>query len=127
MIKTGLLCLAALSLLFPAFLFSSVNAKARLSEEQAVKVLLSAIQKETPHDSHPDMSCLSVSTGESGRDHFDFSVQENYGGTCPGNPNASPRTDRFRVDRSTKKVEWYDPAGGHPRAFKSFLKSRSNK
>jgi hypothetical protein len=127
MIKTGLLCLAAVSLLFPAFLFSTVNAKARLSEEQALKVLVSAIQKDAPPGSHTDASCLSISPGESGRDHFDFSVQENYGGTCPGNPNASPRTDRFRVDRSTKKVEWYDPAGGHPRALKAFLNSRSHK
>ena len=120
MLKNGLLFLVILFLLVPLFFLSSVNAKARLNQEQALKVLISTIQKEKLYGNDPNMSCLSISSGESGKDHFDFSVRENHGGNCPGNPNASPVSDRFRVERSTRKVQWYDQTEDRPLSSSSF-------
>ena len=127
MIKAGVLSLFVLLLLVPVFFFSNVNAKAKLNEEQALKVLHTAIEKDNLYGSRANMSCLTVFTEERGKDYFDFSVHENHGGNCPGNPNASPVTDRFRVDRSTKRIQWYDPVDDHPVSLKSFLKSRSKR
>ena len=125
--KNGPLFIVILFLLIPVFLLSNVSAKARLSEEQALKVLVTTIQKEKLYGKDPNMSCLSILSGESGKDHFDFSVRENHGGNCPGNPNASPVADRFRVDRSSRKVQWYSPAEDRPLPLRTFLKSRSKR
>jgi hypothetical protein len=127
MMKNGLLFLVVLVLLIPLFFLSSVSAKARLTEEQALKVLISTIEKEKLYGNDPNMSCLSISPGESGKDHFDFSVHENHGGKCPGNPNASPGVDRFRVERSTRKVQWYDPGEDRLLSLRAFTKSKSKR
>ncbi len=127
MIRAGLLSFVVLLLLVPVFFFSNVSAKARLNEEQALKVLLYTIEKETLYGARVDMSCFTVFTEEREKDHFDFSVQENHGGNCPGNPNASPMVDRFRVDRGNKKVQWYSPTEGRPLSIKSFLRSKSRR
>jgi len=123
--KTGLLCVAIVFLLVPVLIFSNVNAKARLSEEQALNILLEAIEKDKLYGSKPNMSCFTIFTDEQDKDHFDFSVHKNRGSNCPGNPNESPIIDRFRVDRSSRKVQWYHPSDGRPLALKAFLKSKS--
>jgi hypothetical protein len=125
MMKTGLLCIAIVFLLVPVFIFSNVNAKAKLSEEQALNVLLAAIEKDNLYGAKPNMSCFTIFSEEQGKDHFDFSVHKNRGSNCPGNPNDSSIMDRFRVDRSSRKIQWYNPADGRPLALKAFLKSRS--
>ncbi len=127
MIKAGVLSFVVLLLLVPVFFFSNVNAKAKLNEEQALKVLLAAIEKDRLYGAHANMSCLTVFAEEREKEYFDFSVHENHGGNCPGNPNASPVVDRFRVDRSTRRIQWYDPADDRPVGLKSFLKSRSKR
>jgi hypothetical protein len=127
MMRAGLLSFVVLLLLIPVFFFSNVNAKARLNEDQALKVMLSAIQKDGLYGSDPNMSCFTVFTEEREKDHFDFSVHKNRGGNCPGSPNGPPAVDRFRIDRSTKKIQWYNPTEGRAVNIKSFLKSRSNK
>jgi hypothetical protein len=127
MMKNGLFFLIILFLLVPMLFLSNVSAKARLNEEQALKALVSAIQKERLYGKDPNMSCLSISSEESGKDHFTFSVRESHGGNCPGNPNSSPVSDRFRVDRTTRKVQWYNPAEDRPLSLRAFLKSKSKR
>jgi hypothetical protein len=127
MIKAGVLSLVALLLLLPVFFFSNVNAKGKLSEEQALKVLLSTIEEDDLYGPRTDMSCLTVFAQERDKDYFDFSVQENHGNNCPGNPNASPVIDRFRVDRSTRKIQWYDPSKDRLVGLKNFRKSKPKK
>jgi hypothetical protein len=125
--KNALLFLMVLFLLTPILFLSNVSAKARLTEEQALKVLISTIQKEKLYGNDLNMSCLSIFPGESGKDHFDFSVHENHGGNCPGNPNAPPVADRFRVERSSRKVQWYGPGEDRPLSLRAFTKSRSKR
>ena len=121
MMKTAMLSLIAILLLVPFFFFSHVSAKAKLNEDQAMKVLLSSIEEDGLYGSNPDMSCLSIFAEERNRDYYDFSVRKNRGGKCPGDPNASPTVDRFRVDRSSKKIEWHDEKD-RLRALKVFQK-----
>jgi hypothetical protein len=125
MMKTGLLCIAIVFLLVPVFIFSNVNARARINEEQALNALLTAIEKDNLYGAKPNMSCFTIFTEEEGKDHFDFSVHKNRGSNCTGNPHESPMVDRFRVDRSSRKIQWYHPTDGRPLALKAFLKSRS--
>lgn len=123
MIKTGMLSLIVLLLLFPFFFFSHVSAKAGLTEDQALKILLSSIEKDRLYGNHPT-SCLAFFPDERGKDYYEFRVRENHGGRCPGSPNTPSTIDRFRIDRSTKKIQWYDKQD-HLRTVKAFKKSRS--
>jgi hypothetical protein len=123
MIKTAMLSLIVILLLFPFFVSSHVSTKARLNEDQALKTLLSSIEKDRLYGSYPT-SCLSVLAGEKEKGYYEFRVYKNHGGGCPGNPNVSPKIDRFTVDRSTKKVQWQDEKG-ELRTIEAFKKSRS--
>jgi hypothetical protein len=124
MIKTAMLSLIVLLLLVPFLFFSHVSAKAKLSEDQALKVLLSSIEDDALYGINPDMSCLSVFAEERDKEYFDFSVRQSRGGKCPGDGNASPKIDRFRVDRSTKKIQWYDNQD-RLRGLKAFKKVKA--
>ena len=124
MIKTAMLSLIVLLLLVPFFVFSHVSAKAKLSEDQALKVLLSSIEEDGLYGSNPDMSCFSVFAEERSKDYYDFSVHKNRGGRCSGDPNRSPTVDRFRVDRSTKTIQWYDEKD-RLRTVKAFKKANT--
>jgi hypothetical protein len=121
--KTAMLCLIVLVLLIPFLFLSHVSAKARLNEDQALKVLLSSMKEEGLYGSMLDTSCFSIFAEERDKDYFDFTVHENRGGNCPGSVNASPTVQRFRVDRSTKRVQWVDGAD-RLRPLKAFKKSR---
>jgi hypothetical protein len=89
---------------------AAVDGRTKLTDDEAQKLLLSRIQKDKIYGS-ADSSCLTVFSEGSGSDHVDFSVHLNKGDRCPGNPNASPTVDRFRVYRLTRTIEM-NGAGG---------------
>jgi len=66
-------------------------------------------------------------TEEKAEDYFDFAIHEKHGGGCPGDSNTSPVVDRFRVNRLTKKIQWYEPAQGELRPYGAVLKARRGK
>ena len=83
---------------------TAAEGKTRLSDDEARKLLMSRILKERIYGD-TDIACLTVFTEKSGSGHVDFSVHLTQGGRCPGNPNASPVVDSFRVDRTTRSIE----------------------
>lgn len=70
---------------------------------------------------------LSFFTEERTKEYFAFEIHEKHGGKCPGDPNTAPIVDRFRVNRSTKIIQWYDPAEDEFVPYKAVLKARLNK
>lgn len=54
------------------------------------------------------MKCLSFVTVDSNTSFFDFIVYEKYGAGCPSASNSSLIFERFRINRSTLKVEQLD-------------------
>jgi len=102
-------------------------AKERLTEEQALNVLVSKIEKDKLYSGWTSLSCLSFITEDNAIDHFDFGIHEKHGGKCPGDPSTSPIVDRYRVDRTTKKIYWFDWSSGDFVAYQEVLKVRKKK
>ncbi len=96
----------------------------QLTEDQALTVLITQIKKDKLYDSWTTMSCLQFFTEEKTKQYFDFAIHEKHDGKCPGDPDTWPIVDRFRVDRSTRKIQWFEPAEGELHPYKDVLKVR---
>jgi hypothetical protein len=120
--KSGLLFLA-LTLL----IVGTAGAKNLLNEQQAFGALVKQIQKDKLYDSWTSLSCLSFLAEESTNTFIDFAIREKHDGKCPGDPATSPVVDRFRVNRITGKIQWFDPIDGGYKPYKAVLKVRLKK
>jgi hypothetical protein len=111
MIRKTMVCLC---FCFVSMLLCAVNleAKVKLTEEEAQKILLSAIEKDKRYGAQMSQSCLTIFPEGTGTQHYEFSVHVNQGGNCPGNPNASPLIEYFQVNRTTGKVVVKNPHSG---------------
>jgi hypothetical protein len=117
---------AFLSLLF-VFSYSNVLAGNQLTEQQAQDILMERIQKDKPYSSWTTLSCLQFLLEEKTKDYFDFAIREKHSEKCPGDPNTSPIVDRFRVNRLTKKIQWYEPVEGDFLPYNTVLKVKLQK
>jgi hypothetical protein len=126
--RKGLLSFMLFVLMVTVFSYSNVLAGKKLTERQALDILAARILKDKLYDSWaPNLSCLLFFTEEKANDHFDFAIREKHGGKCPGDPNTAPIVDRFRVNRSTKIIQWYDPTEGELVPYEAVLKARLKK
>jgi hypothetical protein len=103
---------------------SSAAAKGRLTEEQAVKILSTQIRKDKVYDRWTTLACLSFMTEGATKSYFDVGIHEKHGGPCPGDPSSYPIVDRFRIDRQTGKIQWYDTAM-ELHTYNAFLRERA--
>jgi len=120
----SLLKIGLLALLLACLIASPSGAKSPLNEEKAFDMLAKQIQKDKLYDSWTSMSCLSFVTEETTKGYFDFAIREKHEGKCPGDPNTEPIVDRFRVNRITGKIQWFDPVEGEYKPYKAVLKGR---
>ena len=123
-------CLSGLMLfisLIVGFPYLNVLASNQLTYQQALDILIVQIQEDKLYDSWTTLSCLSFLTEETTEDYFDFAIHEKHGGDCPGDPNTSPLVDRFRVNRLTNKIQWYEPVEGEFLPYRAVLKARLKK
>jgi len=109
------------------FPHSNLLAESQLTEQQTLDILVAQIQKDKLYDSWTTLSCLSFFTEEKTTDYFDIAIHEKHGGMCPGDPNTWPIVDRFRVNRFTKSIQWYEPTEGEWRPYGAVLKARLRK
>jgi len=116
-------CLFVSAFTFPVT--CDADANSRLTERQALDVLVSRIKMDKLYDSRaPNLSCLLFLTEEKAKNYFDFAIREKHGDGCPGDPDTAPIVDRFRVNRVTRSIQWYDPIEGEFRPYKTMLKLR---
>jgi hypothetical protein len=125
--KMSLLKIGMLALLLTCLIASTAGAKSLLTEEQAFDTLFKQIQKDKLYDSWTKLDCLSFVTEETTKSYFDFAIREKHDDKCPGDPNISPIVDRFRVNRITGKIQWFDPLDGEYKPYKAVLKKRLKK
>jgi hypothetical protein len=104
----------------------SAVAKEIITEEQAIEILSTQIGKDKVYDSWTTLACLSFMTERATKSYFDVGVHEKHGGKCPGDPSTYPIVDRFRVNRKTGKIQWYDTAM-ELRTYDAFLHERAIK
>jgi hypothetical protein len=102
---SNLILLIPLLILFP---YSNILAGNQVTEKQALDTLEEQIKKDKLYDNRLTFSCLLFITEETTENYFDFAVHEKHGGECQGDPNTSPIVDRFRINRITKEIQWYD-------------------
>jgi len=119
-----LMVFVSLLMIFPC---SDVLAEKQLTELQALDILTTQIKKDKLYDSWTALSCLSFMTEGKTKDRFDFAIHEKHGGKCPGDPNTAPIVDRFRVNRMTEKILWYEPMEGEYLPYNAALKARLGK
>ncbi len=120
----SLILFLSLLIVFP---YSNVLAESQLTEQQTLDILVAQIQKDKLYDSWTTLSCLSFFTEEKTKDYFDIAIHEKHGGKCPGDPNTWPIVDRFRVNRFTKRIQWYEPTEGEWLPYRAVLKARLRK
>ena len=120
--KTSVFSLGLFLLLAVMVPGSNVEAKTPLTEKQALNHLISRIQKDKLYDSWTTLSCLSILVEEKTKQYFDIAIREKHDERCPGDPLTAPIVDRFRVDRSTGKIQWYDPVDGDLHPYEGVLK-----
>jgi hypothetical protein len=125
--KMRLLSIILLFALLVVFPYQNVLGENQLTEQQALNILIAQIQKDKLYESWTTLSCLDFLTEEKTKDYFDFGIHEKHGGQCPGDPSTSPIVDRFRVNRLTKKIQWYEPTEGELLPYKAVLKARLKK
>lgn len=104
---------------------SPSSAKNPLDEAKAFDVLVSRIQKDRLYDRWTSLACLSFVKEGEGKNYYDIAIHEKHGGGCPGDPNTAPVVDRFRVNKLTGRIQWYDPAEGRFLPYKDVLRGRS--
>jgi hypothetical protein len=98
-----------------------------LDEDHALNLLVAQIQKDKLYDSWTSLACLSFVTEEKTKKFIEFAILEKHGGKCPGDPNTSPVVDRFKVNRFTHKIEWFEPIEGELKPYRAVLKFRLEK
>jgi hypothetical protein len=110
------------------FTYGNSIAGNQLTERQSLDILKIQIQKDKLYDSWaPNLSCILFFTEKKTKDYFEFALHEKHGRNCSGDPNTSPVVDRFRVNRLTKRIQWYDPVEGELLPYKAVLKTRLKK
>ena len=106
---------------------SNVFAEMRLTENQALDLLRSRIQKDRLYSSWTTLSCLSFFIEKKMNDYIDIGIHEKHGGECPSDSNTWPIVDRFRIYRLTKKIQWYEPTEGEYLPYRTVLKAKLKK
>lgn len=117
----GFFLLVALFVALPA------SASNPIDEEHALKVLVAQIQKDKLYERWTSLACLSFVTEKKTKKFIDIAILEKHGGKCPGDLDTSPVVDRFRVNRLTHKIEWFEPIEGELKPYRAVLKFRLEK
>ena len=79
-----------------------------LDEAAAQKLLIDRIAQDRLYAQWTTFSCLTFYTEAATTRYFDFAVRETHGGQCPGERAEPSILDRFRVERGTRTIQWYD-------------------
>jgi hypothetical protein len=96
------------------------------NEAEAVKNLLSKINKTQVYGRWLKPGCSKIVIESKSTDFYDMVVYEKHSGNCEGDPNTSPVIDRFRVSRKTNSVLWYDITNAQYLPFRSLIEYRNS-
>jgi hypothetical protein len=104
----------AIALITWLFLPSSAYSQpGKLDKTAAGKLLVQKVENDSLYASWTTIQCLRFILEGSTSLHFDFAIRERHDGKCPGDPAVDPIVDRFRIDRGTGRILWYDPDGNY--------------
>ena len=81
-----------------------------LDEQAALKILLQTVKRDHVYDKRISLDCVMFDTEETTRIYFEIAIREKHTRKCGGDPDLNPVVDRYRVARSSGRIELYDAA-----------------
>ena len=100
-----------LALLSPVIAHAGSKSHHPLTEDAALNLLLQTLKKDHVYDKRISLDCVTFGTAETTRIYVEFVLRENHTTKCGGDSDFSPVLDRYRVNRASGKIEWYNVAG----------------
>ena len=81
-----------------------------LNEDAALDLLQRTLQRDRIYEKRITWDCISYGTEETTTAYFEFVLREIHNTKCGGDPETSPAIDRYRVYRSSRKIEQWEAA-----------------
>jgi len=78
------------------------------SQNDAVELVRQQIITDKRYEWSKQGECLGYIVEDITDKDYDIAVHEVHTGNCGGDPKTSPLVDRFRVDRLTGRLTWYN-------------------
>ncbi len=95
-----------------------------LSEDRALDVLLDRIHHDHLYDSHLPQ-CLHYYAEDTTDKYVEFAIREKHDGKkCKGAIEVEPIVDRFRIDRHSQVITWFDVANDRYEPYQRVFKDR---
>lgn len=98
----------ALALLLPLIARAGSRSSGAMAEDVALKLLLRTLEHDNVYAKRISLDCVTFETEETTRIYFEFALREKHNAKCGGDPDTNPVIDRYRVNRASGKIEWYD-------------------
>ena len=81
-----------------------------LNEDAALDLLQRTLQRDRVYEKRITWDCISYGTEEATNVYFEFVFREIHNTKCGGDPEINPAIDRYRVYRSSRKIEHWEAA-----------------
>ena len=98
-----------------------------LSASKSVDILVKQLKKDKFYEGNDELKCLFFRIEGEDKKYIDIAIHEKHDDGCPGDSNFAPVLDRFRVHRSTKVIEWYDPVESELLPYKVAMKTKKKR
>jgi hypothetical protein len=98
----------AVALLLPVIVRAGSKSNHPLTEDAAVNLLLQTLKHDHVYDKRISLDCVTFDTDETTRIYFEIALREKHNAKCGGDPDTNPVVDRYRVNRASGKIEWYE-------------------
>ena len=106
------LCRRLLAFVLTIVLFSPLMlpavSKQPLTEDAALNLLLQTLTRDHVYAKRISLDCVTFETEETTRIYFEVALREKHNAKCGGDPDLSPVIDHYRVNRASKKIEWFN-------------------
>ena len=97
----------ALAYLWPAIIQAGPKSQP-LNEDAALNILLHTLQRDHAYEKRISLDCVTFDTENTTRTYFEVALREKHNAKCGGDPETSPVVDRYRINRASGKIEWYN-------------------
>ncbi len=107
----------ALALLLPLIAQAGSRSSRAMTEDVALNLLLRTLKHDNAYAKRISFDCVTFETEETTRIYVEFALREKHNAKCGGDPDTNPVIDRYRVNRASGKIEWYDPTADNWQSY----------
>jgi hypothetical protein len=99
---------AAIAFLWPPIIQARPKSHP-LNEDEALNMLGHTLRRDHIYDKRISLDCVTFDTEQTTRIYFQVALREKHNKKCGGDPDTSPVIDRYKINRASGKIEWYNP------------------